>query len=540
MIISESAVFPKKVKRIMNDFFVNVNKYIPDEQKLIPSQVGVNDIMMSLLESSFFNDIAKRIFYNAVPETQVISKPEAILGIIVGLSLMNTNLVRTSLLKLLGQTKSKDISGLFAILSKDPNLEKDIKVICKTLKVMPQLVISLIDVLCTEPNRDRYNPWMKIWGDYCSASNVVSALVSVFKGDLSWAKRLSEKFEVNNRMLSLVLSWACKRNDLLRGNYKEISTKLRINNERAVEFVLEVACGNIHKIKELEHIEAFKDLDLSMIIDILELSKNGIKMRKPHSRFEIPDPSHSLRIITDKLKELFGANTQSDLSDNNRNDFDDLTDILWMIVNAVWGSPDDINNIADKIVERALEDSNLISNIWTNFPQFKVSIVKKSFDKIFRTTENIVFGHTAEIKQKLSEIKVYMDALKNNKFVKIEFTNDKEEIIEQLRDQRKQLAFKVGWTVNIVGNKEMIQPCMECHTCYQSTKKVVKICLSWAEFWHAGHELKPSKEQEQKFVCSWGADLFPDCPVNDKGNPLEKIDDAIIIKLYLLFNLEGF
>ena len=337
---------------------------------------------------------------------------------------------------------------------------------------MPELVISLVDVLWTEPDRDRYNPLMKIWGDYCSASNVVSALVSVFKGDLSWAKRLSEKFEVNNRMLSLVLSCACKRSDLLKGNYNEISTKLRINNEKAVEFVLEIACGNIHKIKELEHIEAFKDLDLSMIIDVIELSKNGIKMRKPHNRFEIPDPSRSLRVITDKLKELFGANTQSDLSDNNRNDFDDLTDILWMIVNAVWGSPDDINNIADKIVERAMEDSNLISNIWTNFPQFKVSIVKKSFDKIFRATENIVFGHTAEIKQKLSEIKVYMDALKNNKIVKIEFANDKEEeIIQKLRDQRKQLAYKVGWTVNIAGNKEMIQSCIECQTWYQHTKK---------------------------------------------------------------------
>ena len=529
MIMKESAEFPKKVKRILNDFFVNINKYIPDEQKLIPSQVGINDIMMSLLESSFFNDIAKRIFYNAVPETQVISKPEAIIGIIVGLSLMNTNLVRTSLLKLLGQTKSKDISGLFAILSKDPNLEKDIKAICKTLKVKPDLVLNLVDVLWTEPNRDRYNPLMKIWGDYCSASNVVSALVSVFKGDLSWSKRLSERFEVNNRMLSLVLSWACKRNDLLKGNFSEISTKLRINNEKAVEFVLEVACGNIHKIKELEHVSAFKDLDLSMITDILELCKNGIKMRKPHNRFEIPDPTRSLRVITDKLKSAFNSNAQSDLSDINGNDFDDLTDVLWMIVNAVWGSPDHINNIADKIVERAQEDSNLISSIWTNFPQFKVSIVKKSFDKIFNAAENIVYGHTAEIKQKLSENSIYLEALKDNKYVKIDFSNgNEEETIKQLRDQRKQLAYKVGWTVNIAGNKEMMQSCIECQTWYQYTKKVVKICLSWAEFWHAGHELKPSKDQDQKFMCCWGANIFPNCPVNDKGNPLEKVDNIVL------------
>lgn len=115
---------------------------------------------------------------------------------------------------------------------------------------------------------------------------------------------------------------------MLRGNYKEISDKLRINNDKAVEFVLEVACGNIHKVKELEHLEAFKDIDLETILDVLELSKNGIKMRKPHNRFDIPDPSQSLRVITNKLKEAFGANTQSDLSDNNQNNFDDLSDIL--------------------------------------------------------------------------------------------------------------------------------------------------------------------------------------------------------------------
>ena len=115
---------------------------------------------------------------------------------------------------------------------------------------------------------------------------------------------------------------------MLKGNFSEISTKLRINNEKAVEFVLEVACGNIHKIKELEQVSAFKDLDLSMITDILELCKNGIKMRKPHNRFEIPDPTRSLRVITDKLKSAFNANAQSDLSDINGNDFDDLTDVL--------------------------------------------------------------------------------------------------------------------------------------------------------------------------------------------------------------------
>lgn len=111
----------------------------------------------------------------------------------------------------------------------------------------------------------------------------------------------------------------------------------------------------------------------------------------------------------------------------------------------MWGSPDDISSVADKIVDKAKQNKRQISKIWTEFPQFKTTIVKKSFDKVFRATENIVFGHTSEIKQNLADNKVYLDALKNNKFVKISYANDREEeVMQQLRDHRKQLAYKVG------------------------------------------------------------------------------------------------
>lgn len=120
----------KKVTRALDDFFeACINKYLPIEQKLMPSQIGAQEIIISMFESSFFTDIAKQIFYEAVPQSQAISSPETILGIIVGLSLLNSNLVRTSLLSLLGETQNRVISGLFGVLAKDPNLEKDIKAI---------------------------------------------------------------------------------------------------------------------------------------------------------------------------------------------------------------------------------------------------------------------------------------------------------------------------------------------------------------------------------------------------------------------------
>ena len=351
MLMKESLLNKKKMCKAIDDFFININKFIPEEQKLLPSQIGLNDVIISIFETSFFSDIAKRLFYQTIPETQAISWPEVILGMIVGLSLMNTNLVRTSFLKLLGQTKSKNISGLFAILSKDPNLEKDIRAIWKSLKIKPDLTLNLIDLLWTDKERDRYNPILNIWGDYCSSANVVSTLVSIFKGDLTVVRRLAVTFEVDYHMLSIVLACAWKRIDLLQESYSEISTKLKIKNERAVEIVLEIAWGNIDKVQELENEEWFKKINISELVEILRLSNNGIKMRQPHKRFEIPDQSNGWRIITDKLKEAFGINVNLELSDNNLNNLDDMNDILCLIVGAVWGSPDDIFYITKKIEE---------------------------------------------------------------------------------------------------------------------------------------------------------------------------------------------
>ena len=253
MLVKEGTGDLKSINRTLDDFFVTINYFIPDEEAMIPSQIGLHDIILSMFESSFFNDIAKRIFYRNIPETQAISWPESILGMIVGLSLKNMNLVRTSLLNLLGETKNKILSGLFAILSNDPQQEKDIKAICKTLKIKSELALNLVDVLSNENKSDKFNPLMKIWGDYSSASDIICSIVSVFLEDLSWVRILSERFQVDHLKLSIVLAAASQRQELLRENYKLLSKSLRINNEEAVEKILEIACENEDIIDKLEN-----------------------------------------------------------------------------------------------------------------------------------------------------------------------------------------------------------------------------------------------------------------------------------------------
>ena len=234
LLLLESKKNTKNINRVLDDFFIIVNKYTPDEENLIPSQIGLNEVILSLFDSSFFNDLAKRIFYQAIPKTQAISSPESIIGMIVGLTLKNLNLVRVNLLSLIGETKNRVMSGLFAILANDPNQEKALKAISKALKIKSDLVLNLVDAISNEEGRDKYNPLMNICGNYSTSSNIIWAIVSVLLEDLSWVRILSERLEVDHQMLSLVLALASRRQDLLRGNYDIISKALNIRPSNVI------------------------------------------------------------------------------------------------------------------------------------------------------------------------------------------------------------------------------------------------------------------------------------------------------------------
>ena len=60
MIVKEANENSKSINRTLDDFFVTINKFIPRHETLIPSQIGLNEIILSMFESSFFNDIAKK------------------------------------------------------------------------------------------------------------------------------------------------------------------------------------------------------------------------------------------------------------------------------------------------------------------------------------------------------------------------------------------------------------------------------------------------------------------------------------------------
>lgn len=107
-------------------------------------------------------------------------------------------------------------------------------------------------------------------------------------------------------------------------------------------------------------------------------------MRRPHNRFEIPDPSYSCRVITEKLKDIFGIDDDiSTVKDkNSENTQNDLKSIFTWIVDAVWGSSDAIQIIINHIMIKASNPQNSISKIWIKYPKFANIILTKSMRKV--------------------------------------------------------------------------------------------------------------------------------------------------------------
>lgn len=84
-----------------------------------------NDAICTLYQSGFFKGIAKFMLHDLHPMTTCISKPESVLGVVMGLALKNKNLIRTSLTDMIGDGINIEyMNGIFGILLNDVSLER--------------------------------------------------------------------------------------------------------------------------------------------------------------------------------------------------------------------------------------------------------------------------------------------------------------------------------------------------------------------------------------------------------------------------------
>lgn len=166
-LLTQTKVEKYKMQKKLNNLFNTINTFLPESQKLVMSAIQFDEVFPSLFQSGFFKKIAKYFFHKVKPFTKAIAKPEAILGVIVGLSLQNKNLIRTSLVSLIGkEIKEKYINGVYGFIVNDPTQEKDMRSVIKKINLNSQLALNIVEIVSEDFNGDKFNAAYSICKKY--------------------------------------------------------------------------------------------------------------------------------------------------------------------------------------------------------------------------------------------------------------------------------------------------------------------------------------------------------------------------------------
>ena len=434
----------------------------------------------------------------------------------------------------------------------------------KKVNLNSNLGLSLVELVTDSTERDKYNAALNICKKYCTASRRVSALVAMFKKDLSNIRIISEKLDLDTDMISAVLACATKRIDLLKENFKMLSYKLGINNTHALRSILSIACGKskeIYNLKEKKN-SYFHIKNVDLLESIMFLTSEGTKMRDEHTRFDIKDSTFACQTLYDTFKKVFGikrgkpieeeediasrhksiigqAEKSADLSEGSASyvgtvDFDikDLMDVedallanIRLIVDSCWNEGKALSILADTIVTSERRNPGSVHEIWAKYGDKGKEILVRKLRKVYNDAVETIAKLDRYFAKKIQESMKYIQALERGEAIELEDLNyEEQEVVDQFSDNNQRIAYKIGCTHNITGFREFNQEYMLCETCEKITGEDVIVCLCCAEFCHAGHKLmKGNKGKRSRIVCSCGSNTFPECPVNDKDNPLIKI-----------------
>ena len=497
-----------------------VNKHLDFEDQLLSSNLTKDDVFSSIFESGFFKRLSQYIFHELMPFTECIPHPEVILGIMVGLSLQNVNMIRNNFLELIGNEIDNDhLKALIGIITKDLSDENCIRKLCKHINIDSNLAINLIELANDNIQSDKFNTAYAVCKKYCSAPYKVSSLVALFKRDLSMINYLSRKLKLDSDLMSVILACWCNRLDLINKNFKLISDKLEINNVYAVESILKIWSGDIEQVWKLKDKknEQFAIQDAELLYSLMYLITNGKQITQQSHKLWNIDWSFAWQTIWGRLSKSInllnsnnvkGLNTHrnnhdegGNQSQSNANIHNDnhqieinkkLLPIFKLLVKAWWKDKECVKIVADTIANYA--DSNGIRNeIWIDHSGKKLEIVEQSLLKVYKVAKDSVNILGDIFEERISENKEYLDILdgttKYNREIRIKSSNDyMNRAIGKFRDTSDQAAFKVGCTININGNNPLLQTYYICKKCSTEVQKEIKVCASCVKFWHYEHK----------------------------------------------------
>ena len=504
-------------------FFAEINKFIPKSQNISIDEVKLNKMLPELFWTDFFRDVSKVLLYNVIPQTKVISNPESIIGLIVGLSLGDKKMIRVNLSKLIDKTGNNLLNGIFGIIVNDSSLETDIKAVWKKVKIRSDLTLNLLDLISSDKSKDIYNTCIELWEKYCSSANLVSAIVSLLNGDLSNVRVFADHFKIDNKLVSMLLAWASKNINLLTDSLADLSKIIGINSEKAANLMINLYCGKLHSVFELsDKDDNFGIANKQMMFELLSLIKISIQIsdNEYQNQLDIPESRVNLKYLLTKLFEVIGYEMNDEDIEITK---DKLSKHICNIIDAVWGigKANDYLKVAfRKYMKNA---DRKLNKIWYDFPNKTHKIIQSSLKNVYKSAQTSIRNTNIKANKAISDHKKLLAAINSKTPIKFRAGTDKN-IISYL-DPFQGMWFRVGCLVNIYGSKLADHKFMICRTWSKRTKVDVMVCIPCSEFCHAGHTLVYKVKEYTKGVCFWGAYNIPNIRLNSESNPLYDIDD---------------
>ena len=263
----------------------NITKSIlkPEFKELV--EESISHLLPWIYLSGYFDNISKELFKDTFKDISQVLKDKlnkkGLVGVMIAISnsLINTQLLKTSLLQIINKENSPDFKAIISIMNNDNTNEMELKNFMKKIGVHPKLGYNLLSVCNPNGNNKIFSHAYNICKNYCKNPSAVAALVGLFKGDITNLEFITKSLNLDIKNTYLLLSTAKKDKDI---DYTLLADKLGIEDKKAMEKIIRIAKGDLSVIQHLKY--RGKSLLNFQEFELLEALLVFVKHRKNNHR----------------------------------------------------------------------------------------------------------------------------------------------------------------------------------------------------------------------------------------------------------------
>ena len=243
--------------------------------------------ILALYENHFFDKAESNLISPAWPKGIKASKLQKqkydsnILGLLLGTSLNNQRLIRTSLTSMVADVSIQThfVEGLISCFQKDTESILSIKNFALDLGLDGDFLVNLIDLTASEisPSFMKSIIYMLSTNQNKKDNKMISSFAALFKRDMSLAYNLIQKLKVDQRKATMVLAAAVGDMTILSEFYADIQQHLGLKSEQTVVTLMQLAHGQTKSIYNLreESSRTFKIYNPQLFDSVFKITYYG-------------------------------------------------------------------------------------------------------------------------------------------------------------------------------------------------------------------------------------------------------------------------